>query len=100
MIEYVVALLKQKPEKVSADAGYSSEAVFNNEAAEGIDLHIATGRDKHSDPVERTSGEVSPDATVREAMRHKLKTEAGHAVYKLRKAIVETVFGLIKIGRA
>ena len=96
MIEYVVANLKQKPEKVSADAGYLSEANLNNEAAEGIDLHIATGRDKHSDPVERTSGEVSPDATVREAMRHKLKTEAGHAVYKMRKAIVEPVFGQIK----
>ena len=96
MIERVVANLKQKPGKVSADAGYFSETNLNDEAAEGIDLHIATGRDKHSDPVERTTGEVSPAATVREAMRHKLKTEAGHAVYKMRKAIVEPVFGQIK----
>ena len=96
MIEHIVANLKQKPEKVSADAGYFSEANFNDEAGEGIDLHIATGRDKHSDPVERTTGEVSPGATAREAMRHKLKTEAGHAVYKMRKAIVEPVFGQIK----
>ncbi len=29
-------------------------------------------------------------------MRHKLKTEAGHAVYKMRKAIVEPVIGQIK----
>ena len=28
-------------------------------------------------------------------MRHKLKTKAGHAVYKMRKAIVEPVFGQI-----
>ena len=96
MIEYVVANLKQKPEKVSADAGYFSEANLNDEATEGIDLHIATGRDKHSDSVDRTTSEVSPGATVREAMRHKLKTEAGHAVYKMRKAIVEPVFGQIK----
>ena len=29
-------------------------------------------------------------------MQHKLKTEAGRAVYKRRKAIVEPVFELIK----
>ena len=32
-------------------------------------------------------------------MRHKLKTEAGQAVYKMRKAIVEPVFGQIKETR-
>ena len=32
-------------------------------------------------------------------MRHKLKTEAGRAVYKMRKAIVEPVFGQIKEQR-
>jgi len=29
-------------------------------------------------------------------MKHKLRTEAGHAVYRMRKAIVEPVFGQIK----
>jgi len=33
------------------------------------------------------------------AMRAKLQTAAGHAVYALRKAIVEPVFGQIKAGR-
>ena len=32
-------------------------------------------------------------------MCHKLKTKAGHAVYKMRKAIVEPVFGQIKERR-
>jgi len=32
-------------------------------------------------------------------MRHKLRTEAGHAIYKMRKAIVEPVFGQIKEQR-
>ena len=32
-------------------------------------------------------------------MRHKLRTEAGRAVYKMRKAIVEPVFGQIKERR-
>ncbi len=34
-----------------------------------------------------------------EQMRHKLRTEAGRAVYKMRKAIVEPVFGQIKERR-
>jgi hypothetical protein len=32
-------------------------------------------------------------------MREKLRTEAGRAVYKMRKAIVEPVFGQIKEQR-
>jgi len=80
----------------SADAGYFSEANLNDEAVAGIDLHIATGRDKHGDPVGSTTAEASAGTTARRAMSHKLKTGAGHAVYKMRKAIVEPVFGQIK----
>jgi hypothetical protein len=36
---------------------------------------------------------------VREQMRHKLQTPEGQTVYKMRKAIVEPVFGQIKEGR-
>ena len=32
-------------------------------------------------------------------MREKLKSAVGHALYKMRKAIVEPVFGQIKEGR-
>jgi hypothetical protein len=32
-------------------------------------------------------------------MRHKLRTEAGHSIYKMRKAIVEPVFGQTKQRR-
>jgi hypothetical protein len=32
-------------------------------------------------------------------MRHKLRTEAGRSIYKMRKAIVEPVFGQIKEQR-
>jgi hypothetical protein len=39
------------------------------------------------------------DGTVRGAMRARLQTAAGQAIYALRKAIVEPVFGQIKEGR-
>ncbi len=68
-------------------------------AVTGIDLYIATGRDKHGDPAEIITGDVPAGATPRERMRYKLRTEAGRAVYKMRKAIVEPVFGQIKERR-
>ena len=37
--------------------------------------------------------------SVAETMREKLKTEAGKAVYKMHKAVVEPVFGQIKERR-
>ena len=38
----------------------------------------------------------APDASVKERMRHRLRTSAGRAVYKLRQQTVEPVFGIIK----
>ena len=64
-----------------------------------MDLYVATGRDKHGDVVEASSDPPPPGASPKEAMREKLRTEAGRAVYKMRKAIVEPVFGQIKEQR-
>ena len=60
---------------------------------------MSTGRDKHGGAVETSSNPPPADASPKEAMRHKLRTEAGPAVYKMRKAIVEPVFGQIKEQR-
>ena len=99
MLAQIAMNLRQKPEKASADAGYFSEANVTDAAVTGIDLYIATGRDKHGDPTETTTGDAPACATPRQQMRHKLRTEAGRAVYKMRKAIVEPVFGQIKERR-
>jgi len=117
MIAQIVANLQQKPEKVSADTGYFSEANVTDESVKGVDLYVATGRDKHSAAVEPTGepppADASPkgaaveansepppaDASPKEAMRRKLQTAAGSDVYKMRKAIVEPVFGQIKEQR-
>ncbi|MGB0064532.1 MAG: IS1182 family transposase [Terracidiphilus sp.] len=99
MIAQIVTNLGQKPEKVSADTGYFSESNVTDESVKNVDLYIATGRDKHGDAVETSCGPPAPGASPKEAMRKKLRTEAGHAVYKMRKAIVEPVFGQIKQQR-
>jgi len=99
MIAQMVANLEQKPEKVSADTGYFSEANVTDESVKDVDLYVATGRDKHSGVVETFCDPPPPDASLKEAMRHKLRTADGRAVYKMRKAIVEPVFGQIKEQR-
>ncbi len=98
MLAQVEENLGRKPQVASADAGYWSEANVTDQSVAGIDLHIATGRDQHGETI-ATASEPPPGATPREAMRHKLRTEAGRSIYKMRKAIVEPVFGQIKEGR-
>ena len=96
MIAQVVTNLQQKPEKVSADTGYFSEANVTDTLVKEVDLYVATGRDKHGDVSATNDNPPPPDASPKEAMREKLRTAAGRAVYKMRKAIVEPVFGQIK----
>lgn len=45
------------------------------------------------------SSEAAPGTSEAEKMRRKLRTEAGHDLYKMRKAIVEPVFGQTKEAR-
>jgi hypothetical protein len=98
MIAQIETNLEQKPEKVSADTGYFSAANVTDESVKEVDLYVATGRDKHGEVVEPNS-DPPHGAPPKEAMREKLRTEAGRAVYKMRKAIVEPVFGQIKEQR-
>jgi transposase/ribosomal protein L5 len=99
MIKQVVANTGANPIAVSADTGYWSEANVSDESVAGVDLHIATGRQKHGEKVATATGPPPEDATPKEAMAHKLRTEAGKSIYKMRKAIVEPVFGQIKERR-
>ena len=99
MIEQVKANMGRKPESVSADAGYWSEDNVTDERGAGIDLHVATGRQKHGEQEAVVSGSPPEPAGAKDLMRHKLRTEAGRAIYKMRKAIVEPVFGQIKERR-
>jgi hypothetical protein len=99
MLEQVEVNMGRKPEAVSADAGCWSEANATDASAAGIDLHIATGRMKHDQTIATVSGPPPDRATPRQAMQHKLRTEDGHDLYKMRKAIVEPVFGQIKEQR-
>ena len=89
MIAQIGANLEQKPEKVSADRGYFSEANVTDESVKNVDLYVATGRDKHGVATETNSDPSPPGASPKEPMREKLRTEAGRTVYKMRKCHVD-----------
>jgi transposase len=99
MIAQIVTNLEQKPEKVSADTGYFSEENVTDVTVKEVDLYVATGRIKHGEVIETASEPPPENATAKQAMAHKLRTEEGKATYKMRKAIVEPVFGQIKERR-
>ena len=82
-----------------ADTGYFSEKNLQACEAAKIDPLIAVARDEHHPGWrERHSEPASlPDnATSVQTMSHRLKTEAGRALYALRKQTIEPVFGIIK----
>jgi transposase len=86
--------LDRKPREASADAGYCSEANLQALAARDISGYIATGRAKHPSDVKR---KITGPLT--KAMRDKLKRAGWRSWYRLRKQIVEPVFGQIKQAR-
>ena len=82
------------------DNGYFSEQAVEMLTAMGLDPHIATGRQKHNEtPAPLAAGELPAEASVKDKMRHKLRTAAGRLLYAARKHIVEPVFGQIKSAR-
>ena len=93
-----------QPEVALADAGYYSEANVRDCQERGVDPYIATGRGSHYQPLEERLAELRgreppalPEAaTPKERMAHKLRTQQGRAIYRLRKMTVEPVFGIIK----
>ena len=102
MLEQVEQNLGAKPKAVSADSGYWNPKQVDDPRLQGVDLYVATGKQKHGETSQSTgeapinSGQKLP---LREQMKQKLKTEAGRDLYRMRKAIVEPVFGQIKEWR-
>jgi transposase len=86
--------LGRKPKQASADAGYCSEANLAALADREISAYIATGRAKHpAEAGRKLAGELT------KAMRDKLRRAGWRSRYRLRKQIVEPVFGQIKQAR-
>jgi transposase len=94
LIDGIKANLGRRPKETSADAGYCSEANLAALRRRDIAAYIATGRAKHPGQDKRNlTGRLT------KAMRQRLRRAGRRSRYRLRKQIVEPVFGQIKQAR-
>src|SRR4051794_21745340 len=94
LLDGIQANLGRRPREASADSGYLSEANLASLEARVIKAYIATGRAKHPADVKRKIG-----GPLTQGMRRKLKQAGWRSRYRLRKQIVEPVFGQSKQAR-
>ena len=97
MVKQIRARMGRNPDEFSADAGYVSEANLEALRRRRINSYIATGRLKHSDP----DGSHKPrdhQGTLTKRMRTKLARARYRSRYRMRKQVVEPVFGQMKEG--
>jgi transposase len=92
MVDQVEKNCGSRPHALTADAGYWAERNATHCEKRGIDAHISVRRDHPGS--ERTGGWRRSSAM--EAMKAKLESAGGKALYARRKATVEPVFGQIK----
>lgn len=99
MLERVAQNMGARPVAATADTGYFSESQVTDERVSGIELYVAIGKQKHGESEVVPEASPIPEDSQRAQMRQKLQTEQGKAIYRMRKAIVEPVFGQIKEWR-
>ena len=94
MLARIKANLGRNPKELSADSGYCSEQNLKALARRRICGYVATGRQQHGASSPRTKRRALGKWTVQ--MRRKLARGGFRSRYRLRKQIVEPVFGQIK----
>ena len=94
LIKAIENNLGRKPEQASADSGYCSEPNLKALVARGIDGYVAPGRAQHPTAA---NGKVGGPLT--QLMRKKIDDGGFETPYRLRKQVVEPVFGQIKQAR-
>jgi transposase len=91
-------VLRANPAELSADAGYCSQANLAHLARRRINAYLAPGRAKHGQANAAGKRRWRKGSRI-EAMARKLKRGGRRSRYRLRKQIVEPVFGQIKHAR-
>jgi len=104
-VEPALERLAALPEKLGeidnllADTGYFSETNVEYCTGANIKPLIPEKRQKHNQPLaERFKEDPEPPQNLNrvQAMKHRMQTKEGKALYAKRKSTVETVFGIIK----
>lgn len=98
LLDGIRANLGRNPDEASADAGYCSAANLRTLGRRRIEGYVATGRQKHGTASATAKKAPTPGSLIAR-MSTKLKRAGYRSRYRLRKQIVEPVFGQIKQAR-
>ena len=98
LLDGIKANLGGNPRELSADAGYCSAANLRTVSRRRIKGYIATGRQQHGNKSATAKRWAKPSSLVAR-MSTKLRRAGYRSRYRLRKQVVEPVFGQIKQAR-
>lgn len=98
LIDDVRAHLGRKPCEVSGDAGFDNEANLAALKQRRITAYLAPGRARHGE-TDATGRRTLTKMPLMWAMAARLKRAGRRSRYRLRKQVVEPVFGQIKQAR-
>ena len=98
LVDQTRANLGRKPREVSADTGFASEANLAAMAERRIAAYLAPGRIRHGE-TDPAAGRGLKHKPRMQAMAATIRRAGRRSRYRLRKQVVEPVFGQIKQAR-
>jgi transposase len=98
LLDDIKLTFKRNPDEVSADAGYCSAANLRTLSWRRIKGYIATGRQKHGSK-SATAKRLGKPGSLLARMTTRLRCAGHRSRYRLRKQVVEPVYGQIKEAR-
>jgi transposase len=106
-VAVISPVVAEEVKVVLVDSGFYSEAAVAaveqkpGSGPTGVKVYAAVEKHCHHKTVAHLLAQPEPaapgpEASAKEVMAHRLKTQTGKALYRLRKQTVEPVFGIIK----
>jgi len=99
LVDQAHASLGRKLREVSGDTGFATEANLEAMADRRIRAYLSPGRIRHGE-TDPTAGRVLKRKPRMQAMADTIRRAGRRSRYRLRKQVVEPVFGQIKQARA
>ncbi|NKC34670.1 transposase, partial [Falsiroseomonas selenitidurans] len=98
LVDQARANLGRKHREVSGDSGFATEANLAGLADRGVRPYLSPGRIRHGE-TDPTAGRVLKRKPLMQAMADTIRKAGRRSRYRLRKQVVEPVFGPIKQAR-
>lgn len=99
LVDQIKTNLGRKAREVSGDTGFTTEANLAALAQRRVNAFLSPGRIRHGD-TDPTAGRILKRKPLMQAMADKLRRAGRRSRYRLRKQVVEPVFGQIKQARS